>query len=100
MTRYEGGEGICTTSVNPSWHQTGILKGAEGAMAKMGINPDPPKNVSDLVVKQVLSGKSGRLVIPKSEERITGLRNWPRWAQDVVFGHVWQRKEHQGFVKE
>jgi all-trans-retinol dehydrogenase (NAD+) len=100
MTRYPGGEGICTTSVHPSWHQTGILKGSEASLAKFGIIPDPPSNVSDLIVKQVLSGKSGRLCVPKSEEGKTGLRSWPLWAQDIAFGHVWQRKDQFGFAKE
>jgi all-trans-retinol dehydrogenase (NAD+) len=100
LTRYSDGKGICTTSVHPSWHQTGILKGSEVALAKYGIIPDPPSKVSDLVVKQVLDGKSGRLCVPKSEEGKTGLRNWPLWAQDLVYGHVWQRKDQFGFAKQ
>lgn len=100
LSRYPGGEGICFTSVHPSWHQTGILKGGEASLAKFGIVPDPPTNVSDLVVKQVLNGKSGRLVVPKSEESKTGLRNWPVWAQDIALGLVWQRKDSFGFAKE
>jgi all-trans-retinol dehydrogenase (NAD+) len=100
MTRYEGGDGIRTTSVHPSWHQTGIIKGGEEALAKQGIVPDPPKNVSDLVVKQVLSGKSGRLIVPKSEEGKTSLRHLPLWLQDILYGQVWQRKDRAGFVKK
>jgi all-trans-retinol dehydrogenase (NAD+) len=86
--------------VHPSWHQTGILKGSEAALARYGIIPDPPSKVSDLVVKQVLEGKSGRLCVPKKEEGKTGLRNWPMWAQDIVYGHVWQRKDQFVFAKE
>jgi all-trans-retinol dehydrogenase (NAD+) len=100
MTRYEGGEGICTTSVHPSWHQTGILKGSEASLAKQGIIPDPPSNVSDLVVKQVLQGKSGQICVPKSEESKTGVRNYPLWVKDILFGQAWQRKDRFGFVKE
>jgi hypothetical protein len=100
MTHYEGGEGICTTSVHPSWHQTGIIKGGEESLARYGIVPDPPSNVSDLVIEQVVAGKSGRLCVPKSEESKTGLRGWPRWAQDVLLGHVWPRKGQFRFAKE
>jgi len=92
LTRYPGGEGICTTSVHPYWHATGIIKGAEKALNKHGIFPDPPSNVSNLVVEQVLKGRSGRLVVPKSEEGKTGLRNWPRWVQDLMFGYVGKSK--------
>jgi hypothetical protein len=101
LTRYPGGEGICTTSVHPSWHATGILKGAEKALNKYGIYPDPPSNVSDLVVDQVLKGRSGRLIVPKREEGKTGLRNWPMWAQDLVYGFVGKRKgDRFGFGKD
>ncbi|OAK93678.1 NAD(P)-binding protein [Phaeosphaeriaceae sp. SRC1lsM3a] len=99
LSRYPGGEGICTTSVHPSWHKTGILKGSETTLAKYGIIPDPPSNVSDLVVKQVLNGTSGRLCVPKSEEGKMGLRNWPMWMQDIMYGHVWQRKDQFSFAK-
>jgi all-trans-retinol dehydrogenase (NAD+) len=100
LGRYPGGEGICTTSVHPSWHQTGILKGGEASLTKFGIVPDPPKNVSDLVVSHVLSGKSGRLCVPKAEEGKTGVRGWPLWARDIVLGNVWQRKDTFSFAKK
>jgi all-trans-retinol dehydrogenase (NAD+) len=100
MTRYPGGKGICTTSVHPSWHQTGILKGSNEALAKAGIVPDPPRNVSDLVVRQVLAEKSGRLCVPKAEEGNTELRSWPLWIQDIALGHVWQRKNQLIFGKK
>jgi all-trans-retinol dehydrogenase (NAD+) len=93
LTRYPGGEGICTTSVHPSWHATGILKGAEKELNKFGIYPDPPSNVSNLVLEQVLKGRSGRLVVPRSEEGKVGLRNWPMWMQDLVFGFVGKRNQ-------
>jgi all-trans-retinol dehydrogenase (NAD+) len=95
LTRYPGGEGICTTSVHPSWHSTGILKGAEKELNKHGIFPDPPSNVSNLVLEQVLKGRSGRLIVPKSEEGKIGLRNWPIWIQDLIFGFVSKRKWDQ-----
>lgn len=95
LTRYAGGEGICTTSVHPSWHATGIIKGMENALEKHGIRPDPPSNVSDQVVEQVLRARSGRLIIPGSEESKTRVRHWPRWTQDLMFGFAGKRKENQ-----
>ena len=88
ISRYEGGEGICTTSVHPSWHATGIIKGAEKELNKYGIIPDPPSNVANGVIEQVVKGRSGRLAFPKSEESKMGLREWPIWVQDVLFGFV------------
>jgi all-trans-retinol dehydrogenase (NAD+) len=101
LTRYPGGEGICTTSIHPSWHATGILKGAEKALNKHGIYPDPPSNVSNVVVEQVLKGRSGRVIVPKREEGKTGVRHWPMWAQDLMFGLVGKRKgDRFGFGKD
>ncbi|KAK7192422.1 hypothetical protein PSPO01_01130 [Paraphaeosphaeria sporulosa] len=83
---YVGGEAICTTSVHPSWYQTGILAGAEEALAKRGIKPRPPVEVSDAVVEQVLKARSGRLVVPAGAEMWTSIRTWPLWLQDMVSG--------------
>ncbi|KAF2008434.1 NAD(P)-binding protein [Aaosphaeria arxii CBS 175.79] len=97
LSRYPGGEGICTTSVHPSWHTTGILKGAEKTLNKHGIYPDPPINVARVVFNQVLAGKSGRIHVPASEEGKAGARNWPLWVQDILMGYVFKRKDSFGF---
>lgn len=92
LSHYRNGASLCTTSIHPSWHQTGILKSAgKDLLDKHGIVPDPPTRVSDVVVEQVLKGRSGRICVPKSQERHMGIRNWPRWAQDVVFGLVFSK---------
>ncbi|KAF2829921.1 NAD(P)-binding protein [Ophiobolus disseminans] len=100
MTHYTNGRSICTTSVHPSWHQTGIIKGVEAQLTKRGVILGAAKDVSDMVVKQVLSGKSGQLIVPQSDGRKTGVRFLPMWAQDILYGHLWQRKHKGGFVKE
>lgn len=83
---YVGGETICTTSVHPSWYQTGILAGIEEHLAERGIKPGPPIEVSDAVFKQVLNARSGRLVIPAGQKMWTSIRTWPLWLQDIVGG--------------
>jgi len=100
LSRYPGGEGICTTSIHPSWHQTGILKGSEDQLKKYGIVPDPPSNVSNLVVEQVLNARSGNICVPKSEEGKTGMRGYPIWLQDVLMGYLWKKKDAFEFGKD
>jgi short-subunit dehydrogenase len=86
------GRSLCTTSIHPSWHQTGILKNAgKDLLEKHGIVPDPPQRVSEVVLQQVLKGRSGRVCVPRDQERHVGVRGWPRWAQDLAFGLVWSR---------
>jgi hypothetical protein len=100
LTRYPGGEGICTTSVHPSWHSTAILKGTEKTLNKHGIYPDPPSNVSDLVFKQVLKARSGRIHVPLTEKSKAGMRGYPLWLQDVLMGYVFPDKSRFGFGKD
>jgi short-subunit dehydrogenase len=100
LTRYPGGEGICTTSIHPSWHSTAILKGTEKTLNKYGIYPDPPSNVSNVVIDQVLKGKSGNIAVPFSEEGKMGIRGWPIWFQDLIMGYVWADKNRFGFGKD
>lgn len=97
LARYPGGEAICTTSVHPSWHATGIM-GDESwtKLKKMGIKVDPPTNVSRVVVEQVLKGKSGRLYVPEGQKWLAGNRSWPLWVQDLVKGD-WRGKRRAGF---
>lgn len=53
LTRYENGHCVASTTVHPSWHATGIIKGWEGKLAEHGIRPDPPSNVANAVIEQV-----------------------------------------------
>ena len=93
LSRYPGGEGIRTTSVHPSWHATAILKGSEEKLKKLGIVPDPATNVTDLVVEQVLKARSGRLHVPKGQEKWAGIGHWPLWVKDILFGNVLAQKK-------
>ena len=54
--------------------------------------PDPPQRVSEVVLEQVLKGRSGRICVPRDQERFAGVRGLPRWAQDLAFGLVWGGK--------
>ncbi|KAJ9632534.1 uncharacterized protein PV06_02891 [Exophiala oligosperma] len=83
--RYENGDCIQTTSVHPSWHDTGIVKPFTRILKKNGVRMDPPSNVSDAVIEQVLSSRSGQIFMPRGEERGTHVRSWPVWLQDAYF---------------
>ncbi|KAH6643231.1 hypothetical protein C7974DRAFT_352574 [Boeremia exigua] len=86
LTRYPGGSSICTTSIHPGWHETGIDK--DGILEEFGIVNDPPQPVIDAVLDQVLKGKSGMICIPKHHTSDSLLRFLPRWVQDLKFGLV------------
>ncbi|KAF3008658.1 hypothetical protein E8E13_008867 [Curvularia kusanoi] len=95
------GSSLCTTSIHPSWHATGILASAgKDLLDKHGIVPDPPTRVSEVVLKQVLKGRSGRVCVPRSQERYMGVRGLPRWVQDLVFGLVGRGSGRAGTFRE
>jgi all-trans-retinol dehydrogenase (NAD+) len=99
LARYPGGEAICTTSVHPVWHKTNIVGEAEWKkLAQEGVRVDPPSNVSRVVVKQVLMGKSARLFVPEKMRWIAGIRSWPIWVQDLIMGD-WRGKRRAGFKR-
>lgn len=79
--------------MHPSWYQTGILAGVEEALAKQGIKPRPPVEVSDRIFEQVVKARSGRLVVPAEAEMWTRVRTYPLWVQDVLSGRIWRKKE-------
>lgn len=43
-----------------------------------------PEDVARAVVKQLLSGNSGQVVIPGWMGLLTGYRGWPHWGQEVA----------------
>jgi len=88
LSRYENGFTIATTSVHPSWHATGIIKGFESKLAEHGIVADPPSNVARAVVEQVLAHRSGQIFMPRSAEGQAGTRRLPIWVQDAFLGNV------------
>lgn len=56
---------------------------------KYGIYCDPASNVSDMIVEQVVAGRSGRLFVPKDQVKIANVRSWPQWTQDMFYGFPW-----------
>lgn len=47
-----------------------------------------PEVVSDAVVKQVLSGKSGSIILPKNIAAVSTLRALPSWLQTLVRNQI------------
>jgi all-trans-retinol dehydrogenase (NAD+) len=100
LTRYPGGEAICTTSVHPSWHATNIAKASEfEKLRKMGHTVGVASDVSDVVVAHVLKGKSGTLFVPKIGAVLAWNRSLPLWVQDIIKGE-WRGKKKRSLKLE
>jgi len=69
--------------VNPGWIRTPLIT---SLLEKPGFK-DPvlePEEVVSAIVNQVLSGKSGQLILPKKLNFLSTLRSWPSWIQNSV----------------
>ncbi|KAL1960623.1 hypothetical protein VTO42DRAFT_7202 [Malbranchea cinnamomea] len=77
---------IRATSIHPFWARTNLtsaLQKRKGFASTTTLNPEI---IADAIVKQVLSGRSGQIVIPRYMTVARGLRGWPHWMQDLVRG--------------
>ncbi|ELR10036.1 hypothetical protein VC83_07373 [Pseudogymnoascus destructans] len=78
---------VRTSLINPTWIRTPLIE---------ALTSDPnfndivlePTDVSSQIVKQVISGRSGHVVLPKFYTPITGIRAWPSWLQESVRNHM------------
>jgi all-trans-retinol dehydrogenase (NAD+) len=43
-----------------------------------------PEDVAEVVVKQILSGRGGQLVVPKGQNFLTAIRGFPSWYQESI----------------
>ena len=69
--------------VNPGWIRTPLAK---PLLEKPGFKDSvlEPEEVVSAIVNQVVSGKSGQLILPKSLAFMSTLRSWPWWMQNSV----------------
>lgn len=66
--------------MNPIWVRTPLI---EPLLQKPDFN-DPileAEGVSNAIVKQVVSGRGGQLILPKQLNFLSTIRAWPSWLQ-------------------
>ncbi|KAF7860771.1 hypothetical protein EAF04_008289 [Stromatinia cepivora] len=91
---------IKTTVVNPSWIRTPLI---EELIAQPTFKDSilEPETVSNAIINQVLSGRSGHIVLPNYMNILSTIRAWPWWLQTsfrnmiapaLLFGEEVQRK--------
>lgn len=85
---YPNGRSIQTTSVHPTWANTPLLDEVRASLVRVGQHIMPAEDVADAVVKQVLSGRGAQLFIPPPQARLSHLRGWPNWMQELLRGVV------------
>lgn len=77
----------CFSIITPSWTRTALAtRLVDHPLFRDAVLE--PAYVADIIVKQILSKRSGNLILPKKLSRLSGLRGWPSWLQMIVWKHV------------
>ncbi|OCL08753.1 NAD(P)-binding protein [Glonium stellatum] len=75
---------VLTTSVHPNWVRTPLVKSWENSLNKTKSDVLTPKTVADAIVNQILSCRGGQLIIPGNLAKLSGLRGWTNWLQELI----------------
>lgn len=81
---YHNAPKVRTTSVHPSWTRTPLVQPLLDASSKFRPPVMEVETVSDAIVAQIISGKSGQLILPPSHTPQAMLRSYPSWMQEIA----------------
>lgn len=81
---YHNAPKVRTTTVHPSWTRTPMVTPLLEASSKFRPAVMEVETVTDAIVAQIISGKSGQLILPPSVTPHTLIRSWPSWAQGTL----------------
>ena len=75
---------IKTSIVQPTYVQTKLINSFAGSLQSSRALVIRPETVSNAIVKQILSGRSGQIVLPGWMGAAGGARGWPSWLQEFL----------------
>ncbi|KAK2028697.1 short chain dehydrogenase [Colletotrichum zoysiae] len=81
-TRYNAPR-VRTVLVNQSYTKTPLFQGYQQGVEYI-LPALEPETVAEAIVKQVLSGESGNIVLPAYGNVLTALRGFPHWYQSLL----------------
>lgn len=84
LKSYHSAPKVRTTIVHPSWTRTALVQPLLDASSKFRPPIMEVETVSDAIVGQILSGKSGQLILPPSVTPHSLMRSCPGWVQEVM----------------
>ncbi|KAL6252692.1 hypothetical protein RBB50_000411 [Rhinocladiella similis] len=79
-----GAKRIRTSIIHPLWTRTPMVEALEKQGVKFEKNILKPGDVSRAVVKQIVSGSSGQVFLPSSQQHLARLRAYPIWFQELI----------------
>jgi short-subunit dehydrogenase len=82
LKSYHAAPKVRTTVVHPSWTRTPLVQPLLDASSKFRPPILEVETVADAIVAQILSGRSGQLILPVSVTPHSLLRAFPSWMQE------------------
>ncbi|KAI9658008.1 MAG: hypothetical protein M1821_002668 [Bathelium mastoideum] len=79
-----GARRVKTSIVHPTYVNTRLLHGRDKELRANGGVVITPAQASGAVVKQILSGRGGRVIIPESMGVAKMIRGMPTWVQELI----------------
>ncbi|KAF2403863.1 NAD(P)-binding protein [Trichodelitschia bisporula] len=75
---------VRTSSVHPIFVSTKLVDTFADSLGKSKAVVISPQTVANAIVKQVLSGQSGQVVLPGWMAAAQSARGWPNWMQELM----------------
>ncbi|KAJ6096870.1 hypothetical protein N7486_007616 [Penicillium sp. IBT 16267x] len=75
---------VRTSVVHPLWVGTPMIKGFTDYQSHFGQPILSPKAVSDAVIKQIVSKRSGQVILPRHLSLAGSIRAAPLWLQEMI----------------
>lgn len=75
---------IKTSIVHPIYVRTKLITSYADSLRRNRAIVIEPETVSNAIVKQILSGRSGQIVLPWWMSAASGARGWPAWLQEIL----------------
>lgn len=82
--RYSNGRCIQTSIVHPMWARTPLVDTWKSSLVKNKAPVLEPRQVADVVVKQILSGRAGQCYVPGKYSLASGVHGWPHWLREFA----------------
>ena len=79
-----GAPGVKTTIVHPTYVNTRLLQGRDKELRENGGVIVSPSVAAEAIVKQVLSGRGARVIIPQGMGIAKMIRGMPTWMQEII----------------
>jgi len=84
IRHYHKTPGVLTTVVHPSWTATALTRAHQAELEKAQGPLMDAEFVGRTIYEHILSGKGGQIFLPGWMSRISSIRGWPNWLQEIV----------------